>query len=111
MLGIMKKQPPQTPLRNRAEIVSDMNSIKCVASGKITEKRRTLKNGETVAYHQLQQWVDGKNVTTHIPKDRLPAFTDAVAGHERLNNLVGELSTVDTKAVVEGVDLKKKRLK
>ena len=107
----MKKQTPRTLLRNRAEIVSEMNSIQCVASGRITEKRRTLKNGETVAYHQLQQWVDGKNVTTHIPKDRLAAFTEAVAGYERLTNLVGELSTVDTKAVVEGVDIKKKRLK
>ena len=107
----MKKQTSQSPLRNRAEIVSDINSVKCVVAGKITEKRRTLKNGETVAYHQLQQWVEGKNVTTHIPKERLTAFMEAVAGHERLNNLVGELSTVDTKAVVEGADFKKKRLK
>jgi hypothetical protein len=103
----MKNKPPQAPLRSRAEIVSAMNSIKCVASGKITQKRRILKNGETVVYHQLQQWVDGKNVTTHIPKERLSAFTEAIAGHAELTNLVSELSAVDTKAVVEGVDLKK----
>ena len=103
----MKNKPSQPLLRDRAEIVSDMNSIKCVASGKITQKRRTLKNGETVIYHQLQQWVDGKNITTHIPRERLSAFTEAIAGHAELINLVGELSTVDTKAVIEGADVKK----
>jgi hypothetical protein len=107
----MKKQTPLTSLRNRAEIVSEMNGIKSVVSGKITEKRRTLKNGETVAYHQLQQWVEGRNVTTHIPKERLTAFTEAVTGHAKLNDLVEELSRVDTKSIVEGADLKKKRLK
>jgi hypothetical protein len=103
----MKNQIPLPSLRNRAEIVSEMNGIKSVVSGKITEKRRTLKNGETVAYHQLQQWVDGRNVTTHIPKERLAAFTEAVTGHAKLNDLVEELSTVDTKSIVEGVDIKK----
>ena len=111
MLGIMKKQTSPASLRSRAEIVSDMNGIKSVVSGKITEKRRMLKNGETVVYHQLQQWVDGRNVTTHIPKERLPAFTEAVTGHAKLNDLVEELSTVDTKAVIEGAEVKKKRLK
>lgn len=100
-----------TPPRSRAEIVSEMNGIKCVVSGKITEKRRILKNGKSVVYHQLQQWVDGRNVTTHVPKERLPAFVDAVAGHAKINELVGELSTVDTKAVTEGAGVKKKRLK
>ena len=104
----MKTTTTITPLRSRAEIVSEMNGITCVVAGKITEKRRVLKNGKSVVYHQLQQWVDGRNVTTHIPKERLPAFVDAVDGHAKINELVGELSAVDTKAVAEGADVKKK---
>jgi hypothetical protein len=106
MLGIMKTTKQPLP-RNRAEVVADMNDVSRAVAGKITEKRRTLKNGKPVVYHQLQQWVDGKNVTTHIPKGGLTAFTEAVDGHEKLRSLISELSSVDTKAITEDPAVKK----
>lgn len=107
-IGIMKKTTSAL-LRSRAEIISDMNGIECAVSGKITEKIRTLSNGETATYYQLQRWENGRNVTTHIPKERLQALAEAAAGHAKLKALVAELSVVDTKTVLDGSEPKKKR--
>jgi len=106
ILGIMKTTH-QSSTRCRTEVVADMNDVSRAVAGRITEKRRVLKNGKTVVYHQLQQWVDGKNVTTHIPKGCLTAFTEAVDGHEKLRSLISELSSVDTKAITEDPSVKK----
>jgi hypothetical protein len=97
----------QSSTRSRTEVVADMNDVSRAVAGKITEKRRMLKSGKTVVYHQLQQWVDGKNVTTHIPQKCLKAFTEAVDGHEKLRSLISELSSVDTKAIIEDPAVKK----
>ena len=106
ILGIMKTTH-QSSTRCRTEVVADMNDVSRAVAGRITEKRRVLKNGKTVVYHQLQQWVDGKNVTTRIPKGCLTAFTEAVDGHEKLRSLISELSSVDTKAITEDPSVKK----
>lgn len=97
--------------RNRGEIVAEMNSVSRAVSGKITEKRRKLKSGKVVVYHQLQQWVDGRNVTTHIPESCVQDFREAVEGHGKLQTLVSELSVVDTKSLAENGEFKKKRRK
>jgi hypothetical protein len=55
--------------------------------------------------------MDGRNVTTHIPEDRLGAFVEAVAGRGKLDTLVSELSSVDTQAILKGQASKKKRMR
>jgi hypothetical protein len=43
-----------------------MNSVSRALASKITEKRRTLKSGKTVVYHQLQQWFVAFNFAIQI---------------------------------------------
>lgn len=102
---------PSMPLRSRSEIVSDLHGVTRAISGKITKKQKRLKDGRIATYHQLQQWTDGRNVTTHIPEDRLGAFVEAVAGRGKLDTLVSELSSVDTQAILKGQESKKKRMR
>lgn len=108
-LGIMKNTH-QSIVRPREEILSDICSVDYAVSGKITARERPLKNGGTALYYQLQQWVGGRNVTTHIPASEVDRYRDAVAGHERVSALTDELSAADMQALGagKGDDAKKK---
>lgn len=99
----MKKQH-QSRLRPREEILSDICSVECSVSGKITARERPLKNGGMGHYYQLQQWIGGRNVTTHIPASKVGRYRDAVAGHARVSALAEELSVVDAQALGAGED-------
>lgn len=109
-LGIMKK-PNQSRIRPRAEILSDICSVERAVSGKITVRERPLKNGGKARYYQLQQWVGGRNVTTHIPASKIGRYEDAVAGHARISALTGELSDADAQELgADGTADAKKKL-
>lgn len=97
-------------MRPRAAILSDICSVECAVSGKITVKERPLKNGGIARYYQLQQWVGGRNITTHIPASKIGQYKDAVAGHARITALTGELSDADAQKLGadETADVKKK---
>ena len=60
----MKKQH-QSRLRPREEILSDICSVECSVSGKITARERPLKNGGMGHYYQLQQWIGGRCDDSH----------------------------------------------
>ena len=106
------KKPTQSRMRPRAEILSDICSVESAVSGKITVRERPLKNGGKARYCQLQQWVGGRNVTTHIPASKIGRYTDAVAGHARISALTGELSDADAQELGadETASAKKKKL-
>lgn len=109
-LGIMKTTH-QSRIRPREEILSDICSVECAVSGKITARERPLKNGGTGLYYQLQQWIDGRNVTTHIPASEVGRYRGAVAGHARVSALTDELSAADAQALGPGEgDAVKKKL-
>ena len=105
------KNKQLAPVRSREEILSDLCSIECAVSGKITVKNRPLKSGGSASYYQLQQWIEGRNVTTHIPSSKLEQFRESVAGHAKVTSLVSELSRTDThRLCAEEADPVKKKL-
>ncbi len=98
--------------RDRAAILADIGAVGHAIAGTLTEKRRELKGGGTAVYHQLQRWEGGRNVTVHVPEDKVGAVRAGIAGRERLEALLEEVSAADTaEALAGGDDAKKKRRK
>ena len=75
----MKTATGKSP-RTRAKIIAELASLPGAIQGKICEDKRRLANGATAVYHNLQYWADGRNHTVRIPRDKLPAFREAVKG-------------------------------
>ena len=61
--------------RDRAAILADINAVGHAIAGTLTEKRRELKGGGSAVYYQLQRWEGGRNVTVHVPSDRVAAVS------------------------------------
>jgi len=96
--------------RGRSAILADIATVGLVIAGTLTEKRRELKGGGTAVYHQLQRWEGGRNVTAHVPQDKVEAVREGIAGRRRLEALLAELSAADTAgALAGGNEVKKKR--
>lgn len=99
----------KTTERSRAEILAEIENIPFAVQGKICENRKTLADGTTAVYHNLQWWADGKNHAMHIPEDRLAEFKDAVKGGKRVRELVYELSSSSTASLLSGGTTSKKK--
>jgi hypothetical protein len=99
--------------RDRAAILADIGAIQSTVAGTLTEKRRGLKGGGTAVYHQLQRWEGGRNVTVHVPEERVEAVRAGIGGRKRLDALLAELAAADTAAALSGAaddpDKKKRR--
>ncbi len=94
--------------RDRAAVLADINAIGHVIAGKLTEKRRELKGGGIAVYYQLQRWEGGRNVTVHVPADKVDAVRAGIAGRMRLEALLDELCAAGTaEALAGGDDVKK----
>ena len=79
ILSHMKTATGKSP-RTRAKIIAELASLPGAIQGKICEDKRRLANGATAVYHNLQYWANGRNHTVRIPRDKLPAFREAVKG-------------------------------
>lgn len=99
----------KTSMRPRSEILAEIENIPFAIQGKICENRKTLANGSTAVYHNLQWWADGRSHAIHIPEDRLAEFEGAVKGGRRVKELVYELSASATATLLsaEGATAKK----
>jgi hypothetical protein len=98
--------------RDRSAVLADISAVGHAIAGTLTEKRRELKGGGTAVYHQLQRWEGGRNVTVHVPADKVDAVRAGIDGRMRLEALLEELSAADTaEALAAGDDAKKKRRK
>ena len=86
--------------RTRAKILAEIAALPSAVQGKICEDRRILANGTTVVYHNLQYWADGRNHTIRIPKDKLPAFVEAVKGGATAKKLLIELTKSDAESIL-----------
>lgn len=86
--------------RNRAKIIAEIVSLPSAIQGKICEDRRTLANGTTAIYHNLQYWADGRNHTIRIPREKLAEFTEAVRGGATAKRLLTELTKADAEAIL-----------
>lgn len=95
--------------RSRTEIIAAITAIPAAIQGKICEQVKTLANGQQAKYYNLQYWHDGRNHTTHIPKDKLEEFRKAVDGGTRLRRLADELSELDSASILSSSDHLKKK--
>jgi hypothetical protein len=86
--------------RTRAKILAEIAALPSAIQGKICEDRRVLADGTTAVYHNLQYWADGRNHTVRIPKDKLPAFAEAVKGGAAAKKLLAELTKVDAESIL-----------
>ena len=91
---------PNPQPRTRAKILAEIAALPSAVQGKICEDRRILANGAIAVYHNLQYWADGRNHTIRIPKDKLPAFVEAVKGGEAAKKLLVELTEADTESIL-----------
>jgi len=98
-----------TQTRDRSAILAEIGAVENAIAGTLTEKCRELKGGGTAVYHQLQRWKDGRNVTVHVPADRVEAVRAGIAGRARLESLLQELADADTEAALAGGDPDKKK--
>lgn len=99
ILSHMKTSTSKSP-RTRAKIIAELASLPNAIQGKICEDKRKLADGTTAIYHNLQYWANGRNHTVRIPKDKLPAFREAVKGGATAKKLLAELTKVDTEAIL-----------
>jgi hypothetical protein len=103
------KTPQTRQARDRSAILADISDIENAIAGTLTEKHRELKGGGTAVYHQLQRWDGGRNVTVHVPSDKVVAVRAGIAGRARLDALLRELAAADTEAALAGGDTDKKK--
>jgi hypothetical protein len=75
--------------QRRAEILQAMNSITRMERGKLCTQSR---GSGAAAFHKLQCWHQGKNHTRYVPADEVPALQEALAGHERFQQLAEEFA-------------------
>ena len=95
----MKTGISTTP-RTRAKILAELASLPSAVQGKICDDRRTLADGTTAVYHNLQYWADGRNHTVRIPRDRLGEFREAVRGGATAKRLLAELARADAETIL-----------
>ena len=94
--------------RSRSEILADLATLPPSIQGKISPFSVTTSSGNTITYHKLQYWANGKNHSIHIPNEKLAEFRAAVASGDRAWELLLELSRNDAEATkVEKSPLKK----
>lgn len=95
----MKANNSNSP-RSRAKILAELASLPSAVQGTICEDRRTLADGTTAVYHNLQYWSDGRNHTIRIPRGRLDEFREAVRGGAVAKRLLAELTRADAEAIL-----------
>lgn len=78
-----------TTQQRRAQILQEMNSITRMERGKLCTQSR---GPGAAAFHKLQCWYQGKNHTRYVPADEVPALQQALAGHERFQQLAEEFA-------------------
>jgi hypothetical protein len=75
------------PCQRLQEILQAMNSITRMERGKLCTQSR---GPTSPAFHKLQCWHQGKNHTRYVPVDEVPALQEALAGHQRFQQLAQE---------------------
>lgn len=98
-----------TPTPSRTEILASLASLPHALQGKICEDHRTLADGRTVTYHNLQYWSDGKNHTIRIPEDKLARFEQAVENGRKAKSLLADLTRADAREILSSASALKKK--
>lgn len=80
-----------TTQQRRQEILQEMNVITRMERGKLCTQSR---GPSFPPFHKLQCWHKGKNHTRYVPLDKVPALQQALAGHQRFQQLAEEFVAV-----------------
>lgn len=98
--GTTAARPRVRPLPSDGKTPIPLLGLPGAIQGKICEDKRRLANGATAVYHNLQYWADGRNHTVRIPRDKLPAFREAVKGGATAKRLLAELTKADAESIL-----------
>jgi len=93
---------PTTRSRAATAIIAEIIAIQNPVAGTLSKLKRTLKNGGEATYHILQRWENGKNVSAHVPEDKVEHVAQGIERHRRLKELFRELAEAGTLAVLAG---------
>ena len=75
----------------REHILQEMNSLTRMERGKLCCQSR---GPGATPFYKLQSWHQGKNHTRYVPADEVPALQQALAGHQRFQELAEEFVTL-----------------
>ena len=73
--------------QRREQILQEMNTLTRMERGKLCLQSR---GPGTTPFYKLQSWHQGKNHTRYVPADHVPAVKEALAGHQRFQELALE---------------------
>ncbi len=76
-----------TTLQRRQQILEEMNSITRMERGKLCTQH---PSSGAPPFYKLQCWQEGKNQTRYVPADELEPLKQALAGHQRFQQLAEE---------------------
>ena len=80
-----------THQQQREQILQEMNTLTRMERGKLCVQSH--RPGAT-PFHKLQTWHQGRNHTRYVPADQVPALQEALAGHQRFQQLAEEFVTL-----------------
>lgn len=96
---------------SRTEIFAKLAALPSAVQGTICEDHRTLADGSTAVYHNLQYWHNGKNHTIRIPEEKLPEFREAVKNGKMARDILADLTRVDAASILSSASPLKKKSK
>jgi uncharacterized surface protein with fasciclin (FAS1) repeats len=90
-------------------IFADILAIENPIRGSLTKVMRPLKNGTAYPHYHLQKWEKGKNVTQHIPIEKVEEVQKGIEQHKKLRELFEELENAGLFCTLNGMpgDVKK----
>ena len=77
--------------QRRDQILQEMNTLTRMERGKLCLQSR---GSGTAPFYKLQSWHQGKNHTRYVPAAEVPALQEALAGHQRFQELAEEFVTL-----------------
>jgi hypothetical protein len=78
-----------TTQQRRQEILQAMNAITRMERGKLCTQSR---GPSSPPFYKLQCWHKGENHTRYVPRAEIPALQQALAGHQRFQQLAEEFA-------------------
>ncbi len=76
-----------TTQQRRQAVLQEMNAISRMERGKLCTQSR---GPSAPPFYKLQCWRNGKNHTRYVPQEEVPALQEALAGHQRFQQLAEE---------------------
>jgi len=77
--------------QQREEILQQMNTLSHMERGRLCRQSR---GPGTAPFFKLQCWQRGKNHTRYVPADEVPALQEALANHQRFQELAEHFVTL-----------------